>query len=110
MTAARHFSEETFGCASAAGLVQDEIKCLAGRVKGSVQIHPLATDFDIGLVNSPRIFGLLQVWATAFIQFWCIALNSTVDSGVVQGQTSLRHHFLQISVAERVSQVPSNTQ
>ena len=53
------FSEKALGCSSAAGQVQEEIDCLTGGVNGSVQIHPLAPDFDIGFINSPRVVGLL---------------------------------------------------
>jgi len=49
----QNFSEETLGCSSATGLIQEEIKRLTGGIDGSVQIHPLAPDFDIGLIHPP---------------------------------------------------------
>ena len=103
MRPAQDFAEKTLSRSSAAGLIQEEIKRLTGRIDGSVQIHPLAPDFDVGFVNSPGIVSLLQVWAATFIDFRCIALDPAVDSGVIQGQTPFRHHFLQISIAERIS-------
>ena len=50
---AESFPEKTLGCSSAPGLIQEEIECLAGRVNGSIQVHPLASDLDVGLINFP---------------------------------------------------------
>ena len=80
---AQNFSEKALGCSSAAGLIQEEIECLAGRVNGAIQIHPLATDFDIGLIDPPGIVGLLQIRAATFIKFRRITLNPAVDGGVI---------------------------
>ena len=87
------FAKKSLSRSSATGLVQQEIEDLAGGIDGSVEIHPLSADFDIGFIDLPRIVGLLQVRPTSFINFWRIFLNPAVDGGVIQGQTSLRHHF-----------------
>jgi DNA invertase Pin-like site-specific DNA recombinase len=39
---------------------------LMERKIGSIQIHPLAYDLNIGFGNSSGIVGLLQIWATGF--------------------------------------------
>ena len=83
MRPVRDFVKETLGCSSATGLIQEEIKGLAGgmsldatlRYNSSVEIHPRAFDRDVGLIDSPGVVGLLQTWATAFIQFRCILLD-----------------------------------
>ena len=56
---AQDASEKPLSRSSAAGLIQEEIEGLTSRVNGSIQIHPLATDFDVGLVDPPGIVGLL---------------------------------------------------
>ena len=63
------FAEETLGCSSAPGLIQEKIECLAGRIDSSIQIHPLASDFDIGFVNPPGIIGLFQNTGDCACQF-----------------------------------------
>ena len=80
---AQDFSEKSLGCSSAAGLVQEEIKCLAGGVNSSIEIHPLTPNFDVGFIDPPRIIGLLQIRATAFVYFWSISLDPAVDGGVI---------------------------
>ena len=66
-----------------AGLIQEKIECLAGRIHSSVDIHPSAPDFDIGLIDSPGIVCLFQIWAAAFVELWCIPLDPAVDGGVI---------------------------
>ena len=63
----QNFSEKPLCCPSAAGLIQEKTKCLTCRVNSPVEIHTLATDFDIRLIDSPGIAGLLQIRAAAFI-------------------------------------------
>ena len=81
---------------------------MSARVDSAIEVHPLAPDFDIGLVNSPGIVGLLQERADAFIDLRCIMLNPTIDRRMVHRQSAFRHHFLQVSVAERITQIPSD--
>ncbi len=64
--------KKPFGCKSAAVLILEEIACLAGRVNSSIQIHPPAFDFDMGLIDSPGIISLFQIWAASFIEFWSV--------------------------------------
>lgn len=39
-----------------------------------------------------------------------IPLNPAVDRGMVHLQTTFQHHFFEITVAERIAQVPSDAQ
>ena len=55
---AQDFVEKPFGGLSTTGLIQEEIECLASRVNGSIQIHPLVSDLDIRFIDLPRITGL----------------------------------------------------
>src|SRR5258706_11731422 len=48
--------------------------------------------------------------SAAPLQFGCVALYPPVDRGVIDMQSPLAHHLLQISVAERIPQVPADTQ
>ena len=50
---AEHLAEEAFGGSDASGLVQEEIQRLTRRIHGSVQIYPLASNLDVGLVHAP---------------------------------------------------------
>ena len=90
---AQDFSKEALGCSSAAGLIQEKIERLASRVSGSIQIHPLASDFDIRLIDPPGIVSLFQVRATASVYFRSVSLDPAVDGGVIQRQTPFRHRL-----------------
>ena len=83
MGSTQNFSEKAPGCSSAAGLIQEKIERLAGGINSPVEIHPFATDFDIGFIDPPGIIGLFQIGTTALVDFWCIPLNPAVDGGVI---------------------------
>jgi hypothetical protein len=51
-----------------------------------------------------------QLTAKPLIQQGCIALDPAPDGDVIHREPALRHHFLQISVAERIPQIPPDTQ
>ena len=82
MRLAQDFAEKPLGCSSTPGLIQEEIECLPGGIDSSIEIQPLASDLDIGFVNPPGIVSLLQIRATAFVYFWSISLNPTIDGSV----------------------------
>src|SRR5262245_42760205 len=42
------------------------------------------------------------------IQNRCIALAPALDCDVIHRQATLRHHLLQVAVAQRIAQVPSD--
>lgn len=46
----------------------------------------------------------------ALIQDGRIVLYSAPDRDVIHSQAALRHHFFQLSVAEKISQIPPHTQ
>src|ERR1044072_10038279 len=45
-----------------------------------------------------------------FVQDRSIVLDPACDSGVIYGQSPLRHHLFQIAVAERIPEIPAHTQ
>src|SRR5215471_2250035 len=47
--------------------------------------------------------------AQALIQKRRITLDPAPNSNVIHRQSTLRHHLLQIPIAQRITQVPSNT-
>lgn len=48
--------------------------------------------------------------AKPLIQNGRIALHSAPNGDVIHRKAALRHHFLQITVAERVAQIPPTTE
>src|SRR5258707_9723746 len=48
--------------------------------------------------------------SAALLQFWCIVLHPTIDRCMIDVQAPLEHHLFQISVAERIPEVPADTE
>ena len=61
----QHLAEEPFSGSDASGLVEKEIERLSSRIHSSVQIHPFASNLDIGFVNTPGVVRVLEMWPTA---------------------------------------------
>jgi hypothetical protein len=47
---------------------------------------------------------------STLLQFGCIVLHPAVDRRVIDMQSPLAHHLLQISVTERIAEIPADTQ
>ena len=106
----QRFDEEAFGGLGIPRRAQEELERVAFRVDGSIQIHPGFAHFDVRFVDPPRVIGGFEMWPAAFLQFGGIVLHPARDRGVVNPQPAFEHHFLQISVTERVLQVPAHAQ
>src|ERR1700738_3412444 len=48
--------------------------------------------------------------SAALLQFRCVALHPTIDRRVIDMQSPLAHHLLQIPITERISQIPADTE
>ena len=66
---AQHFAEKPLGCSGAARFIEQEIKRIALRIHGTIQIQPLTTYLDVRFIDPPGIIRLLQMRPAAFIQF-----------------------------------------
>jgi hypothetical protein len=45
-----------------------------------------------------------------FLEFWGVPLNPAIDRRVIHLQSSFPHHFLEVTVAECIPQVPTHAQ
>src|ERR1051326_2958053 len=79
-------------------------------MKYLVQVDPIARNFDVRFIYPPGSIRVPQVTANASVQDGRIALDPTPDGHMVNGQTALRHHLLQIAIRQGVSQIPANAQ
>src|SRR5690242_3555861 len=104
------FQEEALGCLCIACRTQEKLEGGSLGVHRSLQIHPGSFDFDVGLIDAPGISRGFQRGSTAPVQFWGIVLDPAVDGGVINTQTPLQHHFLEVAVAERITSVPAYAQ
>src|SRR6266496_4222106 len=80
------------------------------RIDSAIEVHPHLFHFHIGLINAPRVIRLSEMESATIFQFWCVVLYPTIDRDVIDVQSSLDYHLLQVSVAERILQIPANTE
>ena len=106
----QRFDKEAFGGFGIARGTQEKLERVPKGIDRPVQVRPCSFDLDGGFIDAPGICGGFEVWPAAFLQFRGVALHPAVDRGVVNLQPAFEHHFLQITVAERVAQVPPDTQ
>ena len=90
---AQNFAEISFGFPWTARLIQEKVNCLASRIYCPIKLHPFATNLDIGLINTPGIVRLLQIEPASFVNFRRIFLDPSINSRVIDWQSSVGHHF-----------------
>ena len=75
------FEKEVLGRVRISCRTQEEIKSVALRINGSIQVHPLLFHLDGRFVNPPGIGGGIEVGSAALLQVGRVTLNSTRDRG-----------------------------
>src|SRR5258706_8231905 len=110
MRRSKRFREETFGCLSVSGRTEQKFQGISLRIHSTIEVHPHLFHFDVRLIDAPRVVRRFEMGSASLLQFWCVALHPAVDGGVIDMQSPLKHHLLQISVAERIPEVPADTQ
>ncbi len=100
----KRFREEAFGRFRLAPRTQEKFQRISLRIHRAVEVHPDLFHFHVRLIDASRVIRHVEMRAAALLQFGCILLHPAEDGGVIDVQSSLDHHFLQISVTERIPQ------
>src|SRR5207247_8574416 len=79
------------------------------RIDSAIEVHPHLFHFHIGLINAPRVIRLSEMESATIFQFWCVVLYPTIDRDVIDVQSSLAYHLLQVSVDEGKQQITYTT-
>jgi hypothetical protein len=95
-------AEKGFSRSHVALCLEHEVHRLAGQIYRPVQINPLATNLQIGFVNTPGPSCGYAKPIPALDELRCKALYPTHNRGVRQRQSPLGHHLDQIAQAELV--------
>ena len=103
-------TREAFGRLGFPRRAQEKLQGVALRVDRPIQIHPGFADFDVRFVDSPGSVAGFEVRPAPFVELWGIALDPAVARGVVHLQSPFSHQFLQVAIAERVAQIPPDTE
>ena len=101
--------QETLRCRDIAFRGEIKVQGLPTGGDRPVEVTPLPTDADVGLIHPPGT-GLLvrnlSVLPSVLIQFRVVFLDPAVDGGVIDRHATLSHHLFEISVAHPVAAVP----
>lgn len=90
-------AKEAFGCWQITVCAEEELDRVAEAVDGAVEIHPLAADFDVGLVHMPLAGNAPLVPVKALQQLRREVDDPTMDGGVIDVQATLGHHLFQVA-------------
>src|SRR5258708_20451805 len=110
MRRGKRFREEAFGRLRVSGRTEQKFQGISLRIHSTIEVHPHFFHFDVRLIDAPRVVRGLEMGTATLLQFGCVALYPTVDRVLIDMQSPLAHHLLQISVAERIPEVPADTE
>jgi hypothetical protein len=110
MRRSKRFQEKALGCLSISCGTKKKFQGVSLGIDGAIQIHPRLFHFHIGLIDAPRVVRRFEMRSASFLQFRCVVLDPAIDRRVIDMQSSLCHHLLQISVAKRIPEVPAYTE
>jgi hypothetical protein len=102
-------TEKVRGSCGIAGETPEKLQRVPLRIDGPVQIRPDFFDLDGGLIYFPGVIPWYQMRATTLFQFRDVALDPTVDRGMINRQTTFQHDFLEISIAQCIPHIPPDT-
>ena len=75
-------------------------------VDGTIEIFSLALDLNIGLIQPPTMTNSLFVFTKGFFDARCIMHDPALNGTVIYSVATLLHQFLQVAIAERISDIP----
>ena len=82
MRRAYRLPEEAFCRGNITFSTEHELNRVAFFIKSTVEILPLLTNFDVGLIYSIRRTAHFQMWADSLINLRCVLLNPSPDQTV----------------------------
>src|SRR5512132_1161887 len=87
---------------------QQEVDRPALLVDSPKQPLPLSIHLDARLVDPPGAARIALAPANLLLQLWRVVLNPPPDGRVIDHDAALRHHLLELAVADRVLAVPAD--
>jgi hypothetical protein len=87
---------------------QEKIDRVTSLVDGAIQVFPLASDLNVGLVDTPALADGELVAAKRFLQYRQQLDGPAVHGRMIDRNAALSHHFFEVSQAQRVGHVPTH--
>jgi len=101
-------AEQTFGRRGIARCGQQEVDGSTGGIDGPIKVTPTALHSNIRLIDSPGLFGRLEMTAQPLFQFGTVTLHPTPDGRVIGLQTVLGEQLFDVAERERVAKIPAH--
>src|SRR6478752_7189540 len=103
-------AKERWGRRDSAVRPEQEGHRLAALIDGSIQVMPLATDTDVGLIHPPGSADRLGEPTPALLVLRHIAGDPSEDGGMGQANAALRHQLYQVPVGKTVRDIPAHAE
>jgi hypothetical protein len=110
MRRSKRFREEALSRLSISCGAEQKFQRVSPRIYGAIEVHPHLLHFHIRFINAPRVARSFEVRAASSFQFRCVLLNPAVDRRMIDVQATLPHHFLEVSITQRIAQIPPYAQ
>ena len=81
----------------------------AGGIDRAVEVLLVTHHSNVSFVYSPGTVGRFQFPPAPLIEFWRIPLYPTPSGRMVSPQTSLREKFFDVTIGERIPQIPTDS-
>src|SRR5205085_9927024 len=108
MIGSHHLLEEPFCSQNVAFSREHKFNGVPLFVYCAIQIFAGLSDLDVRFVPSIGSAAHLQMKTNAFVDLWRISLDPPKQSCMIHCQTSLTHHFFQITVSELIPAIQTN--
>lgn len=100
--------EKAFYSKQIAMFAEVELDRIPKAVDGAIEIHPLATNFDIGLVHMPLRGHSALTQIKSLQQDGRISNNPTMNRRVIDADAPFGHHLFEVSQAQAVGEIPAH--
>ena len=104
----QHLTEEPLGRVEIAVSGEEEVDWVAVLVDSSVEVAPLTTHLDVGLIDPDRPAVRLAKLAQPLLDQRRVGEHPTVQGAVVHLDPALQEQLLDVTIAQRVTQVPGD--
>jgi hypothetical protein len=75
-------------------------------VYSSIEITPLATDFDVGFIDPDRAAMGASKLPKSLFDLRRVSENPAVHRAVIDLEAAFKEHALEITIAQRIAQIP----
>jgi len=88
---------------------QEKVDSGAISINCPVVVFPLSFNADLGFIKTPAKPRFPFLFSKSTQKLWRVVCNPTVNGAVVNVKSSFLHDFFQITIAQAIGEIPTNT-